>query len=494
MLNASKQCDMVELCLDKLVKEPNVPELIRDFQKPVIVSCRRQEDGGQWAGSEEDRIDLLRQACMAGPAYIELEPEIAAKLPRLEDTKLVVGFTSLQTPLDQIDSLVSQAAKLNADIVKLAWPTPTLDEAWPLLSAISKKKKLPIVGMGLGRAGLTFSLVACRYDSPWTYAALEEGMEAFPGQVTVRELDETYDWRNINSQTGLIGVLGFGLSQLMAVQVFNAGFRKLGMNARCLPLEIGKFDKLARMLDALQIRAVFTSTALGEHVLPLAEFSEESADVGQNTDLLLKKDKGWHAYNNVWRSAIKALERTLAETTRSDHPLSGRDVLVYGSGRLAQSMVYGLQQRGARIAVTCGADAEENVLFCAECGASMARDISGTQFLAQTFKASYLPFELIYQTSPEVAVFADPGLQMGYGKSELNPFFLRPPLTVIDVSTLPEESNWIVEARRRGCTVVEPAQVYADQLASQFKSITGNDLPTDAILTVPTELHRLKLI
>ena len=72
LLNASRQGDMVELCLDHLIKDPDVGDLLCGIDKPVIVSCRRLADGGAYEGEEEHRVALLRQAIVAGPAYVEL--------------------------------------------------------------------------------------------------------------------------------------------------------------------------------------------------------------------------------------------------------------------------------------------------------------------------------------------------------------------------------------------------------------------------------------
>ena len=67
LLNAAGQGDIVELCLDHLVKEPDFKELLSVTDKPVIISCRRPQEGGKWGGTDEERIMLLRQAIVAGP-------------------------------------------------------------------------------------------------------------------------------------------------------------------------------------------------------------------------------------------------------------------------------------------------------------------------------------------------------------------------------------------------------------------------------------------
>src|SRR5262245_30090645 len=87
LLNAARHGDIIELCLDHFHKEPDVKDLITAVDKPMIVSCRRQQDGGKWQGTEEERLLLLRQAIVAGPAYIELDLDVAPNVPRFGKTQ-----------------------------------------------------------------------------------------------------------------------------------------------------------------------------------------------------------------------------------------------------------------------------------------------------------------------------------------------------------------------------------------------------------------------
>ena len=59
---AEQGCRLVELRLDFLVTPPNLKRLLAERPCPVIVTCRREQDGGRWAKSEEDRLMLIRQA------------------------------------------------------------------------------------------------------------------------------------------------------------------------------------------------------------------------------------------------------------------------------------------------------------------------------------------------------------------------------------------------------------------------------------------------
>ena len=138
LLNASRKADLIELCMDHFIKTPDVGDLLKLCDKPILVSCRRKKDGGQFKGTEEERLALLRNTIVAGPAYVELDLDIANKVPRFGNTKRVISFTSLNRPLGNIDDIFEQCWKAKADVVKVTWPTEDLDAAWPLLAAVTQ--------------------------------------------------------------------------------------------------------------------------------------------------------------------------------------------------------------------------------------------------------------------------------------------------------------------------------------------------------------------
>ena len=51
MLNAGPQCDLLEVRLDRFDQVANVAEILAHKPRPVIMACRRAEDGGFWEGT-----------------------------------------------------------------------------------------------------------------------------------------------------------------------------------------------------------------------------------------------------------------------------------------------------------------------------------------------------------------------------------------------------------------------------------------------------------
>ncbi|MCH9653298.1 MAG: type I 3-dehydroquinate dehydratase [Planctomycetes bacterium] len=459
ILNAAAQSDMVELCLDRLIKTPDIGDLISGFDVPILVSCRRPEEGGQFKGTETERINLLRQAIIAEPAYIELDLETAKQVPRFGKTKRVISYTSLKRPLNEVDDIFDEMADAKADIIKFTWPTPTLQTAWPLLAAISQKREIPVVGLGLGPAGITFSLLGVKYGSPWTYAALEKGMEAFDGQPTVSELDEVFGFQKISSKTKFIGVAGLGVAERRTIEVFNKASEKLGLDYICLPLVINDFKQIHKMLGILKIRSLVVSPRMGEFILPLAEHLEESSEKTGYGDLQLNQPDGWHAYDTVRRSAVKSLEASFEKKTPgAKNVFQRKNILVVGKSGLTKAIVYSLSQQGGVVSVTSDND-------------------KAAQGIARTFDVRYVPFANLYDTLTDIVVQTDPELVLGSGKTQLNAAYLRESMTVMDVSQLPEETELMREAESRGCEVVCVDEIYRKQLNQIFKAITGVEIP-----------------
>lgn len=462
--NAANQCDLVEVCLDRLHKEPDVKDMISGCKKPVLISCRPPHEGGKFDGTEDERLALLRMAILAAPDYVELDPQSAMKIPRFGKTQRVISFANMTRPLSDVEEAFDEATRCKADIVKFTWPTETLESAWPLLAVVSQKRLLPVVGLGLGRCGLTFSLLGRKYGSPWIYAALERGMEAFPGQPTVGELDDVYRWRQVDSKTRFIGVAGGGVAELAISKIMNAAFDLSGMNTRCLPLDFKSLDQVPKMLEILKVPAIISTPAAGRRVMGLAATGDDVATASKFSDVVIKSADGWQAHNLVWKSALRALEATLGKQTAEDRPLEKRNTIVIGTGGLAVSLCHGIKRRNGMVSICSGDEVE-------------------AQKIAQECDLRYIPSAKLYETLADVVVMTVNTMDFGSKKSPLNPSLFRPGMTVMDLSELPGESTFTQEARERGSKVVEPAEVFAGYVGLLFKSLTGQDLPENAILT-----------
>jgi len=286
-------------------------------------------------------------------------------------------------------------------------------------------------------------------------------MESYPGEPTVFELDEIYRWREINKDTVFIGIAGIGPAQEVTAKILNAGLQQVAPDVRCLPIEVGDVRKLRPMLDALKIRALVIANRLSRQLVPLADVFRDGAGT---VDLLRKKrDDQWHGSSALTQSAIGALIGACGSTGEANGALAHRNILVLGAGGIAAGLIRACLNEHGLVSITAPRDAD-------------------AQSLAQEFNCRFVPFHNIYATLADVAIIADPTLKCGVLQGNLNPTMFKPGMTVLDTSDPPVEHPLFVEARERGCTMIEPADVFTAQIARQFHLITGKDLPGAAVL------------
>ena len=136
-------------------------------------------------------------------------------------------------------------------------------------------------------------------------------------------------------------------------------------------------------------------------------------------------------------------------------------MIVLGLDRLGQVIARELQSDGAIVSI-CGLDEKK------------------TEAVAGQLGARAIPIRVLYNTLADVIVLADPAIKAGSGRHEVNPGYIRPNMTVLDVSSLPDLHPLAKEAADRDAKVVPATAVYAMHLDAVMKTLTGSGLDDDA--------------
>lgn len=472
MLNSAKQCDLLELQLDRFSKAPDLAEILANKPKPMILSCRREQDGGQWNGSEDERLALLRQCIINKADYVEIELDVADEIRKFPPTRRVISYTNLKETPANIAEIYAEAQTKNPDVIKLVTVARTPEEAWPLLQILSKPA-VPTVVVGLGKPGLMLTILGKKIGAPWTYAALERGMEAYPEQPTVRDLNEVYHYEDIDKSTPLVGVTGFSEREYVVAGTINAGMKQLGLKPRCWPLHIGDVHRFRKVMEIIKLLGVVVSDPWRKDILESVSDLEPAAQQAQAVDLIVYEDRDWHGYNLLWRAAGAALESTLREKYASDKPLENKIVMIVGANPTARSMALGVKSRGGIPVVA-------------------SRDRKAAQALAQELGCRYIQFEALYSTQHNVLIVCageeDDPMQGRSVKTTIHTGYLKPSITVMDFTSMPYESELLVEARKRGCDVVTPRRLLLEQIIQMLQLMTNQSVDRATIAARMDEL------
>jgi 3-dehydroquinate dehydratase/shikimate dehydrogenase len=466
MHNAAPQCDLLEVRLDRFAKAPDVGELLTHKPRPIILSCRRQQDGGDWDGPEEERLALLRQCIVSKADYVEIELDVADQIRKFPPAQRVISYTNFRETPPDITDIYAEARTKHPDVIKLVTLARTPEEAWPLVQLLAKPA-LPTVVVGLGKPGVMLSVLGKKIGSPWTYAALEKGMEAYPGQPTVRELNDVYHYPAIGRSTRLIGVTGFGPREYVSVALLNAALAHHGLPARCLPLGVGNVSLFRKVMDAVRLGGVVVDAEHQATVGEIATELEAAAREAQAVDLLVPEGKGWRGCNTLGAAAVAALEAGLRARAPAGGPLQGRMVLIVGANATARAVATGVKQRGGLL-----------ILASHQRGAAKQ--------LAQDLECRQIQFEALYSTAHDVLVVCDDEQAEGKvkgpaGTSGIHAGYLRAGMTVMDLTGSGAPTALLGEAAARGCTVIAPQQALLQQLATQARRLTGKETPVEVL-------------
>jgi 3-dehydroquinate dehydratase/shikimate dehydrogenase len=460
MINAARQCDLLEVRLDRFGKAPDVGELLAAKPKPVIVSCRRPRDGGEWHGTEEERLAILRQCVVKKADYVEIEHDVADQVRPFPGCKRVVSYTNLETTPSDLAEIYAQMQTKQPDVIKLVTRARSPEEAWPMVQILAKPA-VPTVAVGLGRPGLMLAVLGKKMESPWTYAALERGMEAYPEQPTVHDLESVYHYRDIERSTRLVGVTGSTELATATIAGLNAAFALLGTPVRCLPLEVGDLRLFRKVLDAVKLACAVIDEGHRESMRDVALDFDASAERAGAADLIVPRGGAWRGYYAFAAAATAALEAALRERKPAEQPLAGRVVVIVGVNGLARAAAFRVLKQGGSAIIA-------------------SRDKAAAQALAQELGCRHVQLDAVYTTLHDVLIVCaeeqrHATLKSRGGEVGLHAGYLKPSISVMDLTALPRPSELLRGAEERGCAVVSPRHVLTEHVVRLTKLIAGKD-------------------
>ncbi len=191
--------DLLEWRLD-VTSDPDLEGILRQAPLPVIATVRSVDQGGRFSGSEAEQIRLILRAAESGCPYLDWEfgrgealPVALSKIRK----RVVLSYHNFQeTPLDEeLVSLFREMAATGAEVVKIVTRAQKREDNLRVLSLIGhgRRQDQKVVAFCLGPLG-RISRVACLLvGGVFTYAALETGAEAAPGQLTLSEIRQTLE-------------------------------------------------------------------------------------------------------------------------------------------------------------------------------------------------------------------------------------------------------------------------------------------------------------
>lgn len=208
---AKKGADILEIRLDLLgIRDlERAAEIIREIKSearlPVIATNRSRAEGGKWEGAEEDRTELL-MGLLKSPFSLKdgldaVDIELSASREERDKvikaakdhgkTVIVSSHYFSKTPSPrEMKAILEEMFLAGADIAKLAVMPQSMEDVLNLLRVTLdfRNAEKSICTIAMGKPGKHTRVVAPLYGSVLTYASVESGAAAAPGQLPIDEV------------------------------------------------------------------------------------------------------------------------------------------------------------------------------------------------------------------------------------------------------------------------------------------------------------------
>jgi 3-dehydroquinate dehydratase-1 len=200
--NERREPEYVPQPLDSVDLSDVLDSFKQGLELPVIITCRSESQGGYFPGTEEERLDVLREGIKSGPSWVDLEFEIEEKArKKLADlasgkTKVICSQHSSERPppAAEIVSEVEEMSKLG-EMVKICHATGGTEGSLRLFEAAWELKESGIRNsiMGMGSGGDWPRIHAPLLHQHMVYSTMQVGWHlAYKGKINKSDLSTAW--------------------------------------------------------------------------------------------------------------------------------------------------------------------------------------------------------------------------------------------------------------------------------------------------------------
>lgn len=463
---AERGAELVELRLDWISRPPDLRRLLADRPTPVVVTCRRPKDKGKWRFDENQRQTLLRAAIIAGADYVDIEEDIAKKVPRYGSTKRIISYHNFDETPEYLEEIYAEMCEHDADVIKVVTMANSPADGVRLLK-LASGSKIPTVAFCMGELGVYSRVLCGRYGAPFSYATFSRERELAPGQLSFDQMHELFRFESITPQTKVFGVLGDPVAHSLSPLLHNLCFAHEGLDCVYVPLRVPK-GTLGETLDHfkwLGIQGYSVTIPHKEAAIACAEVCEEIVnEIGAANTLYRDEHNAWRADNTDLDAAITSIRNGLSDGG-TQATLEGKQVLMLGAGGAARAIGLGLVRAGAALTVSNRTHAR---------AVSLAQEL-GCQQTNWENRGSVFADVLVNCTSV--------GMHPNVDETPFPQNWFREGMLVFDTVYNPEQTMLIKQAKDRQCRVVTGVEMFVRQAAAQYSAFTGQAADLEVMRT-----------
>jgi 3-dehydroquinate dehydratase/shikimate dehydrogenase len=490
VLAAEAGADLVEFRIDRFADPSRVAGIAACAPVLSIVTCRSPDEGGQFAGTEAERIETINAAAKGVATYVDVElgtyrrPDNGLILPG----RTIVSAHDFHGRPDKLYNLLAQMNESTADVAKLVWTARTVRDNVEAFEILTTRQK-PTIALCMGEPGLISRVLAKKFGAFLTFASLSAGAETAPGQVSIHDMKRLYRWDAITPQTRVYGVVGSPVGHSMSPAIHNAAFDATNHDGVYVPLLVNEgYESFKAFMETflafhpldlsgLSITIPHKENALrylkekGAQVDPLAESIGALNTIGIPTQhSSLSTQHSLHGFSSDYPAILDSITHAL-DITREG--LKNYRVAVLGAGGTGRTAVAALAHYGATVVVYNRTRDKADAL--------------AAEFNGKTGKVVAAPIEKLCDSCCQIFLnTTSVGMHPHEGVSPIDGLNVKftPDTLVFDAIYNPMETRLLRQARDAGAKTIGGVEMFVRQAALQFEAWTGKNPPTDLMRRV----------
>jgi 3-dehydroquinate dehydratase/shikimate dehydrogenase len=460
-----KYVDVAELRVDCL--DPDERFFIRRFPEmaglPVILTIRRNQEGGFYTGGESSRITILAKGLAYAAAdkrrnfaFLDLEEDL--DVPSLEEaarafgTRVIRSYHNMEGVDEDLAGKLKKLKRVGDEYVKVVVMPRSLDDVVRVYQAAKETEGLDKILHCMGEYGVNTRILAELLGSQFSYSspAGESDLPlAAPGQLDPKELAELYHFHKITAKTKIFAVAGFPLKVTDSPYFFNTAFRLEHIDAVYVPIPTDSVSSLLRLAGEIGISGISVTVPYKEEILSfLADRSQEVMSIGA-CNTIVTSPKGWIGFN---ADAAGFSGSLLDFIGRKD--LRGKKITIIGAGgsaRAAAAEVHRL--RGKAIVLN--------------------RTVAKARALAEPYRFAWAGFDShganMMEKYSDIIIQSTPvGMAPNIEADPLEFYKFSGRETVMDLIYRPEKTSCLKRAEKAGCRILNGSDMLFRQARIQY--------------------------
>jgi 3-dehydroquinate dehydratase/shikimate dehydrogenase len=466
--------DIAELRVDCLTSDERLH--IRRFPKmaglPVILTIRRDIDGGSFTGGEGSRIALLSRGLAFADAdrrynfsFVDLEDDL--NLPNLEEAARVFGTRVIRSlhningiEADMIGAL-RRLRRVGDELVKLVVMPHSIEDVLTVFRASKETVNIDKILTCMGPFGVPSRILAEHFGSQISYTSIKGERDlpiAAPGQLDPRELVELYRFRSITPQTKVFGIAGFPLTTTLSPAFFNTAFRFENTDAVYVPFSTDSMGPFLQLATEMGIGGLSITIPHKESVLAfLAASSEQVKSIGA-CNTLVSSPQGWIGSNVDAPGFSGSLLEFISKKN-----LKGQRITIIGAGGAARAVAAEVSRLSGKALILNRTELK-------------ARDLAERyHFVWATLDGKGI--DLIKKYADIIIQTTSVGME-GYEQSDPIAMYKFSGFEVVmDLIYKPEQTIFLKRAAAAGCSVLNGHDMLMRQAQLQYRHFMGVDFP-----------------